>query len=126
MEANIKKAQVKTGGMMSYVVGFVLAVILTLLAYVIVVNHWLTGAALLAAIVGLAVVQLLVQLVFFLHLGRGGSARWNVTAFLFMLIILAVIAGGSLWIMYSLNYNMQMTPQEMDKYMQQQSKSGGF
>jgi cytochrome o ubiquinol oxidase operon protein cyoD len=107
-----------------YVTGFVFAVVLTLLAYAIVVNRWLSGGMLVAAIMTLAVVQLVVQLVFFLHLGRGKSARWNVTAFLFMVLILVIVVAGSLWIMHNLDYNMQMTPQEMDGYMKQQSNAG--
>ena len=107
-----------------YVVGFILAVVLTLLAYLVVVNHWLSGGMLVAAIIALAIVQLVVQLVFFLHLGRGKSARWNVAAFLFMALILVIIVAGSLWIMHNLDYNMQMTPGEMDKYMKQESNAG--
>lgn len=120
MQANEQKT---SNGMMQYCVGFGLAVVLTLIAYLLVVNHWLSGVALLGTIIGLAVVQLLVQLVFFLHLGKKGS-RWNLTAFFFMLIILFIVVGGSLWIMYNLNYNMQMTPEQMDKFMQQQSNAG--
>jgi cytochrome o ubiquinol oxidase operon protein cyoD len=107
-----------------YFIGYILAIVLTLFAYAIVANHWLSGASLIGAITGLAVIQLLVQLIFFLHLGREKGARWNLAAFFFMLIILSIIVGGSLWIMYSLNYNMQMTPQQMDKYMQVQSSKG--
>jgi cytochrome o ubiquinol oxidase operon protein cyoD len=108
----------------SYTIGFVSAVILTLIAYMIVLHHWLSGGLLIAAIMGLAVVQLVVQLIFFLHLGRGKESRWNLAAFFFMLIVLLVIVGGSLWIMSNLNYNMQMTPAQMDKYMHDQSVKG--
>ena len=125
MQVTNKKSQTLQGkGTLPYTIGFVLAVTLTLIAYCIVVNHWLSGAALVGSIMGLAVIQLLVQLIFFLHLGREKGSRWNVAAFFFMLLILLVIVGGSLWIMYSLSYNMQMTPQQMDKYMQEQSNAG--
>lgn len=117
-------AQTSKVSITSYIVGFALAVILTLIAYSVVVAHLLHGGMVIAAIMTLAVVQLMVQLVFFLHLGRGKSAKWNVTAFLFMAIILVIIVAGSLWIMHNLDYNMQMTPQEMDKYMKQQSNAG--
>lgn len=109
----------------SLVTGFVLALLLTLLAYAVVVNHWLMGLWLMAALAILAVAQLLVQLVFFLHLGREQKPRWNLTAFFFMLIFLVIIVAGSLWIMYNLNYNMmKMTPDQMDSYMKQQSSAG--
>lgn len=107
-----------------YVLGFTFAVILTLLAYVIVVNHLLSGMALATALMGLAAVQLLVQLVFFLHLGRGKTARWNVASFYFMGLVLLIIVVGSLWIMNNLNYNMMMTPEQMNEHMLKESMKG--
>src|SRR5690349_2826912 len=97
-EINIKRE------VFMYVFGFVLAVALTLIAYFMVVNHVMTGTALITTIMILAAVQLLVQLVFFLHLGREKSARWNVASFYFMMIILVIVVLGSLWIMHNLNY----------------------
>lgn len=109
----------------SLTVGFLLALSLTLLAYAVVVNHWLHGALVMITIVVLAVTQLVVQMVFFLHLGRENKPRWNLTAFFFMLIFLFIIIAGSLWIMYNLNYNMiQMTPDQMNTYMTKQSSAG--
>ena len=106
-----------------YVIGFVLAVVLTLSAYSAVVYHVWTGVILTGVIMGLAVLQLIVQLVFFLHFGRGQDARWNMAAFFFMLIVLTILVAGSLWIMYSLNYNM-MPSSKMNTYMQSQSNEG--
>lgn len=109
----------------SLTLGFVLAIGLTLAAYFVAVDHWLYGMWVVVAIVALAVAQLLVQLIFFLHLGREGKPRWNLAAFFFMLIFLFIIIAGSLWIMYNLNYNMtQMSPKQMDSYMKQQSNAG--
>jgi cytochrome o ubiquinol oxidase operon protein cyoD len=116
-----------TSSVWQYVVGFVLAVSTTLIAYELVVTRAMTGNMLIAAIVALAVMQLVVQVVFFLHLGKGRNARWNISAFLFMLIVLVIIVGGSLWIMYNLNYNMTtMTPDQKNTYMKGQNGSGGF
>lgn len=113
--------------MVRYSVGFVLAVASTLLAYWLVANHVFSGTALVASITVLAVLQLVVQMVFFLHLGQGREARWNLTSFFFMLLILVIIVAGSLWIMHNLNYNMMhMTSGQKDSYMKQQSGSGGF
>ena len=113
--------------MIRYSMGFILAVASTLLAYWLVVNHVFGTTALIAAIVLLAILQLAVQMVFFLHLGQGREARWNLAAFFFMLLILVIIVAGSLWIMYNLNYNMiNMTTGQKDSYMKQQSGSGGF
>jgi cytochrome o ubiquinol oxidase operon protein cyoD len=108
----------------TYVIGFVLAVILTLIAYFTTVNHILTGATLVTTLMILAAVQLMVQLVFFLHLGRDKSARWNVASFYFMMMVLVIVVLGSLWIMHNLNYNMMMTPEQMNEYMLKESMKG--
>jgi cytochrome o ubiquinol oxidase operon protein cyoD len=119
-----EKPETSHSGIASYVIGFVLAITLTLLAYFIVVNHLATGFTLLATLLGLAAVQLLVQLVFFLHLGRDKNSRWNVASFYFMLMVLVIFVGGSLWIMSNLNYNMMMSPEEMNKFMLDESNRG--
>lgn len=108
----------------SYVTGFISAIILTLFAYFTVVNHWLEGWQLVGAIMGLASLQLAVQLVFFLHLERETKPRWNLIVFIFMLIILVIIVGGSLWIMQNLSYHTMMSPEEMNEYMIKQSNKG--
>lgn len=107
-----------------YVVGFVLSIALTAVAYVLVAYHMLTGVGLTLAIMGLAAVQLAVQLVCFLHLGRDPKKRWNMAAFLFMGMVLLIIVLGSLWIMANMNYNMGMTPEQMDQFMKEQSNKG--
>jgi len=108
----------------TYAIGFVSSVALTLLAYAIVAYDLLWGNMAIIAIVGLAAVQLLVQLVLFLHLGREPKPRWNLLAFLSMSIVLVIIVVGSLWIMQNLNYNMMMSPEEMDALMRKESTKG--
>lgn len=107
-----------------YITGFLLALILTLVAYLAVINHWLSGSGLIVAIVILALLQLVVQLVFFLHFGKDKNRIWHSAAFYFMILILLVIVGGSLWIMQNLNYHMQMTPEQMNEYMLKENKKG--
>jgi cytochrome o ubiquinol oxidase operon protein cyoD len=81
---------------------------------------------LLAVVVGLAVAQLLVQLVFFLHLGREPKPRQNLVVFLFMLLVIGILVIGSLWIMHNLNYHMTMTPKQMDQKLLDQYSEGSF
>ena len=109
----------------SYSVGLVLALVLTLAAFSLVFAH-VQGAAgalptplLIVAILALAMVQLAVQLIFFLHLGRGKDAQWNTVAFLVTFFGILVVVLASVWIMNHLNYNM--TPAQVKQYTTDQS-----
>ena len=94
------------GTQISYIVGFILSILLTIVPYALVVNHLLTGDALVISVVILGIIQLLVQLIFFLHLSAHPSQRWNLITFSFTLLIVVILVIGSLWIMYNMNYNM--------------------
>ena len=94
------------GSVGSYIVGFIISVVLTLSAFGAVAYKIFPTTGLIITISVLAVIQLLVQLVFFLHLDTSSSSRWNLMAFLFTLLVVVVLVFGSLWIMLSLNYNM--------------------
>ncbi len=107
----------------SYLTGFLLSVALTVVAFFMVAAKIFSGRVMMYIIVGLAVEQLLVQLVFFLHLHKESKPRWNLFIMLFMLLILAIVVIGSLWIMHHLNYNM-MPEHEMDSYMIEESGKG--
>lgn len=93
----------------NYTIGFGLSLLLTLASFGV-VWLYLTGAVaalpVVVGVVALAVTQLLVQMVFFLHLG-GSWERWNVTALLFAVMIIVFVVGGSLWIMTHLHHNMR-------------------
>jgi len=92
--------------MRSYVTGFVLSVILTLIPYFIVVNHLFGSSSLMYAVVIFGLLQLVVQVVFFLHLHRKSRPHWNLVVFIFTLVIVFILVLGSLWVMNNLNYNM--------------------
>jgi cytochrome o ubiquinol oxidase operon protein cyoD len=100
----------------SYATGFGLSLALTLLAYVLVVNKVVDSRLALAAIISLAVTQLLVQLMFFLHLGRESRPHWNLIMVLFAVMVVVIVVFGSLWIMNNLNYNM-MSPEQTDAHI---------
>jgi len=100
----------------SYVVGLVLSVVATLIAYFFVVNHLWPKEMLVYIVMGIAVVQLAIQAVFFLHIGRGSHLK--LVTFLFALLVVIVIVVGSIWIMHHLDYNMMnMSHDEMQMYM---------
>lgn len=54
---------------------------------------------------GLAAAQALLQLLLFLHLGLEENPRWNLIMFFFMVFVIVILVGGSLWIMANLDYN---------------------
>ena len=89
-----------------YSLGFASSILLTVAAYLLTVHHVMTGWALAYTIVGLALAQVVVQLVFFLHIGHETEPRWNLLALDFTLIIVVILVIGSLWIMNHLDYNM--------------------
>lgn len=92
----------------AYIVGFILSLILTLIPYFIVIYHWVNANFLLPTILIFAMLQLVVQLLFFLHLGRETKPRWKLVIFISFISIIIIIVGGSLWIMQHLNYSMSM------------------
>ncbi len=104
------------GSIWSYTTGFVLSLVLTLGAYFLVTHHTYIGGTLLAAIVFLALVQLGVQLYFFLHLGAEPKPYWKSLVFIFMAVVVVILVGGSLWIMANLNYRT-MSPSDINSYI---------
>ncbi|MDW3684851.1 cytochrome o ubiquinol oxidase subunit IV [Cupriavidus sp. CV2] len=96
------------GSVKSYVIGFVLAVILTVIPFKLVMGGTLEASTTLAVILGLAVVQIVVHLIYFLHLDSSSEQRWNVMALAFTALILLIVVAGSLWIMHNMNANMMV------------------
>ena len=91
----------------SYLIGFVLSVILMVMAFNLVVHHQFAAKDLYFGVAILALVQLLVQCIFFLRLSaRSLDDKWNLICFIFTVIIILIVVTGSLWIMYNLNYYM--------------------
>ncbi len=105
------------GTMSSYIIGFVLSIACTLTAYFLVVGKSLTGNALLLTILSFAVWQMIIQIFFFLHLGRGPKPLYNVVFFIATVGIILVTVFGSIFIMDNLHYNM--SPTEVTKKLAQ-------
>lgn len=100
----------------SYVMGFVLSLIFTFIPYYLVVEKIVTGTPLLVTILAIAVMQMIIQIVFFLHLGREKSPHWQLLFFISTVGIILVVVVGSLWIMHHLHYNMTpVTPADVSK-----------
>lgn len=110
MRKNGHQAMIKTGphgSLKSYLIGFIISIILTLLAFYLVAGNYFNDVVLDSAIVSLGVIQAFVQLFFFLHLGEESEPRWNFMAFLFMAGVIVILVAGTLWIMYHLDYRTE-------------------
>lgn len=104
--------QKHAGSIKSYTIGFALSIILTLIPFGLVMNGNLTGFGIVSLLVMFALAQLLVQTVFFLHIGNENGPRLNLLTYLFMLLVVVIVVIGSLWIMANLDYNMM--PHDME------------
>ncbi|WP_274364886.1 cytochrome o ubiquinol oxidase subunit IV [Paenibacillus thermotolerans] len=87
------------GSLKSYVIGFVLSIVLTVIPLVVVLGGMLNKTAATVLILVMAVLQFAVQLVFFMHLKEGEDSKWNMTALVLGGVILVTIVAGSIWIM---------------------------
>ena len=90
------------------ILGFIFSLILTLASYRIVVHYHLSCGVLTFSLLSLAIVQVFIQLIFFLHLGLESKPRWNLMMFFFAVFLIVVLVGGSIWIMRNLNYNVML------------------
>jgi cytochrome o ubiquinol oxidase subunit IV len=94
------------GSLKSYVVGFALSLILTVLSFGCVMSDAVPQHLVMPGIVVFCVIQLLVQLVFFLHMGTAPDQRDNLSIGVFSLLILAIVVVGSTWVMHNMNVHM--------------------
>lgn len=93
-------------GVRGYLIGLALAAVLTAASFYFCFSGLIYGPAVPAALVALAVAQMGVHLVFFLHLTTGPDNTNNALALAFGILIVTLVIGGSLWIMANLNHNM--------------------
>ena len=95
-------------GLGSYLVGFVLAVVLTAIPFWLVSSHALPPSRTMMVIAVAAILQILVHLRFFLHIDFVSTPRENVVALVFTTVLILIMVGGSLWIMVDLHQRMAL------------------
>lgn len=103
-------------GVLGYLVGLGLATLLTVVSFFIAATSLVWGPSIPIALFVLAIAQMGVHLVFFLHIGSGPDNVNNIMALAFGVLIVLLVIVGSLWIMAHLNHNMM----PMDRIMQMQ------
>jgi cytochrome o ubiquinol oxidase operon protein cyoD len=90
-----------------YVTGFVLAVVLTVIPFWLVMAKVFDKPNVTAIVIlAFAAVQIVVHMVYFLHMNSKLEGGWSLLALLFTLMLLVIMLAGSIWVMYHLNANM--------------------
>ena len=102
------------GSSKGYLTGFFLSIALTAIPFWLVMGDVLGSSRLTAfAVMGFAVVQIVVHMIFFLHMNTHSEAGWNMLALVFTAVLVVIMLAGSLWVMYHLNTNMMPMPHDM-------------
>lgn len=107
----------------TYLIGFAFALALTLAAFALVEWRIAQGYQLIAILLLLALIQTVVQLWYFLHIGRAEKPNWNLIFLANTIGIILLIVIASIWIMNSLHYRM-MSPQDMNQHMMEHKDDG--
>jgi cytochrome o ubiquinol oxidase operon protein cyoD len=95
------------GSLKTYAIGFVLSVILTAIPFYLVMNRTLANSSTTAfVILAFAAVQMVVHMVYFLHMNTRVEGGWSMLALVFTLVLVIITLSGSIWVMYHLNSNM--------------------
>ena len=96
-----------------YATGFLLSLVLTIISFALVMDGTLSHTVIMVGIILAAVVQLMVQMHYFLHLDGSSAQRWNVMALLYTLLIVAILIGGTVWIMVNTQQHMMGSAMSM-------------
>ncbi len=100
-----------------YVTGFVLSVVLTAIPFWLVMGKvFASSTVTIFVILGFAMVQIYVHMVFFLHMTSKAEGGWSWMSLIFTLVLVIITLSGSLWIMFNLEKNtMPLTPEQSRK-----------
>ncbi len=113
-QASTADGHIPHGDFRSYMTGFVLSVILTAIPFIIVMSGGFESRALTALVVLLfAVVQIVVHMIYFLHMNLNAEGGWTVISLVFTLIVLIICLAGTIWVMHNMDSNMMPDMIEM-------------
>jgi len=95
------------GSRKGYVTGFILSVVLTAIPFWLIMGKVIGRPGVAGAVLlGLAAVQIVVHMVYFLHMNAKSEGGWTLLALIFTVVLVVIALSGSLWVMYHLNENM--------------------
>lgn len=90
-----------------YMIGFMASVILTAIPFWLVMGDVLPSRnATIVVILGFALVQIIVHMIYFLHMNFQSEGGWTMLSLIFTVVLLFITLAGSLWVMYHMNVNM--------------------
>jgi cytochrome o ubiquinol oxidase subunit IV len=106
------------GTFKSYMIGFVLSVILTVIPFWLVMAKVFSDSSVTVALVMiLAAIQIVVHMIYFLHMDTKSEGGWNIMALMFTIVLIVIALSGSMWVMYHLNANMMPVSPDMMRNM---------
>ncbi|WP_153772337.1 cytochrome o ubiquinol oxidase subunit IV [Labrenzia sp. CE80] len=104
------------GSFKSYMIGFVLSVILTIIPFYIVMGDALDSRLLAIAIVFvLGAIQMVVHIVYFLHINSRVEEGWLAMALTFTILLVVIVLSGSIWVMFNLEQNMMPAHEQIER-----------
>jgi cytochrome o ubiquinol oxidase operon protein cyoD len=90
-----------------YMTGFILSVVLTAIPFWLVMGKVFDKPGTTAIVIlAFAAVQIVVHMIYFLHLNAHSQGGWNMLALIFTIVLVVITLSGSLWVMFHLNHNM--------------------
>ena len=102
------------GSRRDYLIGFLLSVVLTAIPFGLVMSGVIADPRITAGLVMVAaVVQIVVHMIYFLHMNTKSESGWTLMALIFTAVLVVIVIAGSLWVMYHMNVNM-MPPMSGD------------
>jgi cytochrome o ubiquinol oxidase operon protein cyoD len=103
------------GTFKSYMTGFILSVILTAIPFWLVMGKVFADPTVTAALIMIfGAIQIVVHMIYFLHMNTKSEGGWNMMALMFTIVLVIIALAGSLWVMHHLNANMMpMSPDMM-------------
>ncbi|MCQ2003335.1 cytochrome o ubiquinol oxidase subunit IV [Rhizobium sp. NRK18] len=106
------------GTLKSYLTGFVLSVILTAIPFWLVMGDVIGDRMVTATLImALGLVQIVVHMIYFLHMDSKSQGGWTMMALIFTVILVLIALSGSLWVMHHLNTNMMPQMEDMIKQL---------
>ncbi|SFK49175.1 cytochrome o ubiquinol oxidase subunit IV [Lysobacter sp. cf310] len=101
-----------------YLTGFMLSVVLTAIPFGLVMCKVIPSSGLVAIVLlAFAAVQVVVHMIYFLHMNTRSEGGWNVLALIFTVVLVVIVLTGSLWVMHHMNANMMPGAHDMQEML---------